>query len=214
MSNIAHDYIEDYIRSLLPENHGIMAEMEQYAKENGVPIVHPEVAQFLKVMIKTKGIKRILELGTAIGYSASIMAEAAGEGCSIITIEKNEDMYNLAIKNIKAIGYDDKIDVIYGDAIEKLKDIDGEFDMIFLDAAKGHYDDFLSLCLNNLKTGGLIISDNALFRGMVASNELLIRRKITIVKRMRKYLKHISNMKELETVVLPLGDGVAMSCKL
>lgn len=214
MSNISHDYIENYIRGLIPENHGIISEMEHYAKENNVPIVHPEVAQFLRVIIKTKGIKRILEVGTAIGYSASVMAEAAGCDCKIVTIEKNEDMYNMALKNIKSLGYDDRIDVIYGDAMDELKHIDGSYDMIFLDAAKGHYEHFLSLCLNRLNIGGLIISDNALFRGMVASNELLIRRKITIVKRMRKYLNLISNMEELETVVMPLGDGVAMSCKI
>lgn len=142
------------------------------------------------------------------------MAEAAGCDCKIVTIEKNEDMYNMALKNIKSLGYDDRIDVIYGDAMDELKHIDGSYDMIFLDAAKGHYEHFLSLCLNRLNIGGLIISDNALFRGMVASNELLIRRKITIVKRMRKYLNLISNMEELETVVMPLGDGVAMSCKI
>lgn len=214
MSNISHDYIENYIRGLLPENHGIISEMEDYAKENNVPIVHPEVAQFLRVIIKTKGIKRILEVGTAIGYSASVMAEAAGCDCKIVTIEKNEDMYNMALKNIKSLGYDDRIDVIYGDAMNELKHIEGSYDMIFLDAAKGHYEHFLSLCLNRLNIGGLIISDNALFRGMVASNELLIRRKITIVKRMRKYLNLISNMEELETVVMPLGDGVALSCKI
>lgn len=214
MSSIAHDYIEDYIRNLIPERSGNIKRMEDYAIENNVPIIHPEVAQFLRVLIKSHGVKRILEVGTAIGYSASVMAEAAGEGCSIVTIERDDKAYETAIENIKSMGFENNIKVIKGDALEELEKINESFDLIFLDAAKGHYDHFLPLCIGNLKINGLLVSDNVLFRGMVASNELLIRRKITIVKRMRKYLEHISNMPELETVVLPIGDGIALSTKL
>jgi predicted O-methyltransferase YrrM len=214
MSNIAHEYIEDYIRGLIPPRKGHIKVMEDYAIENDVPIVHSEVAQFLRVLIKSHGIKKILEVGTAIGYSASIMAEAAGEGCRVVTIERDEDMYRLASDNIKKLDYENTIGILKGDAMEVLKDIEGEFDMIFLDASKGHYDHFLPMCLKHLKINGLLVSDNVLFRGMIATDKLLIRRKITIVKRMRKYLAHISNMPELETSVLPIGDGVALSCKL
>lgn len=214
MSNIAHDYIEDYIRDLIPDRKGYIKVMEDYALENNVPIVHPEVAQFLRVLIKSHGVKRILEVGTAIGYSASLMAEAAGEGCSIVTIERDENSAELAAKNIKEMGFENNISIIRGDALEELEKINDKFDLIFLDAAKGHYDHFLPLCIGNLELKGLLVSDNVLFRGMVATNELLIRRKITIVKRMRKYLEHISNMPELETVVLPIGDGIALSTKL
>lgn len=214
MSNIAHDYIEEYIRNLIPERKGHIKVMEDYALENNVPIVHPEVAQFLRVLIKSHGVKRILEVGTAIGYSASLMAEAAGEGCSIVTIERDENSADTAEKNIREMGFESNIKVIRGDALEELEKINDKFDLIFLDAAKGHYDHFLPLCIGNLKLNGLLVSDNVLFRGMVATNELLIRRKITIVKRMRKYLEHISNMPELETVVLPIGDGIALSTKL
>ncbi|TDT61977.1 O-methyltransferase [Fonticella tunisiensis] len=214
MSNIAHDYIEDYIRSLIPERKDHIKLMEDYAKENSIPIVHPEVAQFLKVLIKSHKIKKIIEVGTAIGYSSSVMAEAAGEGSQIVTIERDDNMYRLALENIKFCGFEDRIKVIKGDALEVLEGLEGSFDMVFLDAAKGHYDHFLTHCIRLLRQGGLLISDNVLFRGMIATNKLLIRRKITIVKRMRKYLEHISNMKELETVVLPVGDGIAMSCKL
>jgi predicted O-methyltransferase YrrM len=214
MSNIAHDYIEEYIRGLIPPKKGYIKEMEDYAIENDVPIIHPEVAQFLKVIIKSHGIKRILEVGTAIGYSASIMAEAAGEDVRIVTIERDDQMYDLAVKNISTLGFENSIKIIKGDAMEVLNEVEGEFDLIFLDASKGHYDHFLPMCLKHLKLNGLLVSDNALFRGMIATNELLIRRKITIVKRMRKYLSHISNMPQLETVVLPFGDGVALSCKI
>jgi predicted O-methyltransferase YrrM len=214
MSNISHDYIEEYIRGLIPEKHGHIKVMEDYASEKNVPIIHPEVGQLLKVLIKSHGVKRILEVGTAIGYSAGLMAEAAGCNCEIVTIERDEEMQRLALENIGKLGLENNIKIVFGDALEVLENIHGEFDMVFLDAAKGHYDHFLPRCLELLKVNGLLVCDNVLFRGMVATNELLIRRKITIVKRMRKYLTHISDMKELETVVLPVGDGIALSCKL
>lgn len=214
MSNIAHDYIEDYIRGLIPVRQGHIGVMEEYARENNVPIIHPEVAQYLRVLIKSNNIKSILEVGTAIGFSASVMVDAAGEGARLVSIERDENMHSKAKENIALMDFEDKITLIKGDAMEELEKLQGSFDMIFLDAAKGHYDHFLPLCLRLLRPGGLLISDNVLFRGMIATNELLIRRKITIVKRMRKYLQHISNMPELETVVLPIGDGIAMSCKL
>ena len=214
MSNVSYDYIEDYIRGLIKDHKGYIKCMEDYGIENNVPIIHKEVAQFLKVIIKSHNIKSILEVGTAIGYSASVMVESAGEDSRVTTIERNEDMAQIAIENIKKLGYDENINLIKGDALEVLENIQGEYDMIFLDAAKGHYDHFLNLCLKRLKVGGLLISDNVLFRGMVATNDLLIRRKITIVKRMRKYLENISNSENLETVILPIGDGVALTCKL
>lgn len=214
MSNIAHDYIEDYVRGLLTERKDCISEMETYAAENNVPIIHPEVAQLLRILISTKNIKSILEVGTAIGYSASVMAETAGKDCSIVTIERDENMVKLAEENIKKAGFEDNISIKMGDACETLKAMEGSFDLIFLDAGKGHYDHFLPDCLRMLKINGLIVSDNVLFRGMVASNELLIRRKITIVKRMRKYLEHISSMECLKTVVLPAGDGIAISTKV
>lgn len=213
MSNIAHDYIEEYIRNLIPKRDGPIAQMEQYAKDNNVPIVEPEVAQFLKILIKTKNIKTILEVGTAIGYSSSIMAEAAAQGAHIVTIERDDAMYQLAAGNIKKAGYENNIKIIKADALEVLPEINEKFDMVFIDAAKGHYEHFLPYCLKALNLNGLIVADNVLFRGMVATNKLLIRRKITIVKRMRKYLDTISNMKELETVVLPISDGIALSVK-
>lgn len=188
--------------------------MRKYAEENNVPIVHKEVAQFLRVVINSNNVKKILEVGTAIGYSAILMAQAAGDNCRIVTIERDDNMYNLALENIKRAGLEDKIEVIKGDALEVLKDINESFDMIFIDGAKGHYSDMLNNVKRLLKLNGIVFADNVLFRGMVCSDELLIRRKITIVKRMRKYLKEISNSNIFETVVLPVGDGVALSTKV
>lgn len=213
MSNISYDYIEEYIRELLPKSEGHIKEMEDYAVENNVPIIHPEVAQLLRIIIKSHGVKNILEIGTAIGYSASVMSLAAGEGSKVVTIERDDNMCLIADENIKLLGLNESIKIVKGDAMEVLDEIEGEFDLVFLDAAKGHYDHFLPMCLKRLKKGGILVCDNVLFRGMVATNKLLIRRKITIVKRMRKYLSHISNMPGLETVILPIGDGVALSLK-
>ena len=213
MSNIVHDYIEEYIRELIPEDLGIIKELEDYAKNNDVPIIQKEVAKLLSIIIKSHGIKNILEVGAAIGYSSIVMANAAGD-CGITTIERNDEMYDKACENIKKAKLDDKIKIIKGEALEVLKGLNGTYDMIFLDAAKGHYIHFLPECMRLLKTGGLLISDNVLFRGMIATNDLVKRRKITIVKRLRKYLSAISNMPELETVVLPVGDGLAISLKV
>ncbi|MCX7695058.1 MAG: O-methyltransferase [Caloramator sp.] len=214
MSKIVHDYVEDYIRGLINEKNELLNELRLYAEENDVPIVHKEVAQFLKVIIKANNIKRILEVGTAIGYSALLMADAVGCDCEIITIERDENMYNIALENIKRAKAEDKIKVIKGDALEVLDNLDGKFDMIFIDGAKGHYSEMLNKINRLLKLNGIVFADNVLFRGMVCSNELLIRRKITIVKRMRKYLKEISDSALFETVVLPVGDGVALSTKI
>lgn len=214
MSNIAHDYAEEYIRSLIKEPTDLQNELRKYAEENNVPIVHKEVGQFLRVLIKSNNIKRILEVGTAIGYSSILMAEAAGDGAKIITIERDENMYNTAIENIKKAGFEDRIQVIKGDALEVINNIEETFDMIFIDGAKGHYSEMLKIVTKSLKKKGIVFADNVLFRGMVCSDELLIRRKITIVKRMRKYLKELSESNVFETVILPVGDGVALSTKI
>lgn len=210
MSNINYDYIEEYLRSLLHEENLLLCELEAYAEENHVPIIHPEVKQLISVIIKSKNIKSILEVGTAIGYSSIAFCKTMNGG-KVTTIEINEEMKELASKNIKRAGYENNIDIVLGDANDVIKDIKGKYDCIFLDGAKGHYVHLLEDCLNLLNPGGLIISDNVLFRGMIASRELVKRRKITIVKRMRKYLEVISEHPQLETSIIPIGDGLAIS---
>ena len=210
MGNINREYIEKYIRELIPENKGLLKEIEKYAYENNVPVVHPEVAQLLKVLIKIGKPNRILEVGTAIGYSALVMASCK-EDIEIITVERREDMIEIAQENIEKCGFHNKIKIVKGDAQDVLGDIEGKFDFIFLDAAKGHYKEFYLNLIKNLNKGGIIVSDNILFKGMVATDELVIRRKKTIVKRMRDYLDYISNNESLETSIIPIGDGVAIS---
>lgn len=213
MSNINYDYIQNYINQLLPKSEGILAELEEYAEKNHVPIITRDVASLLSILIKSTHTKSILEIGTAIGYSSIIMGNAAGDNFRITTIEKNQEMIEIASKNIKNAGYDNNIIILDGDASEVLPSINDNYDMIFIDAAKGQYMDFLRLSFDKLKVGGLFICDNVLFRGMVAEKSLLIRRKITIVKRLKKFLSYISEHEAMETIVIPIGDGVSISIK-
>ncbi len=212
LSNIVNEAVEEYIRDLLPEKNDLLKEMEEFAEIHHVPIVHPEVAQLLKVMTKINKTKSILEVGTAIGYSAMIFTNAMEDG-KLISIEKREDMVDLARKNIQRAGLSSKIEVIQGNAEDVLPTLEGKFDLVFLDAAKGQYMKFLSSTIDQLKPGGVLISDNVLYKGMTASDEYVIRRKITIVKRMRKYLDYLMKHSQLTTSILPIGDGVAISYK-
>jgi predicted O-methyltransferase YrrM len=157
--------------------------------------------------------KRILEVGTAIGYSAILFSRFLAKDGRIDTIDRHERMIEKAKENIKKAGLDNIINIIMGDAMEVLACLDKKYDMIFLDAAKGQYPEFLPHCLRMLENGGLLVSDNVLYKGMIASDDLVVRRKITIVKRLRSYLDSICNMDELETSIIPIGDGVALSYK-
>lgn len=209
--NINEEYIEDYIRSLFPSHKGILKDMEVYALNNHVPIIEREVAQLIKVLLKIYKPKRILEVGTAIGYSAIIMANSTENDCMIRTIERRQDMVDIARKNIYIGKLDDRIEVIHGDAQEILIELEGKYDFIFLDAAKGHYLDFFNKSVDLLNPGGVIVSDNVLYKGMIASDKLVIRRKKTIVKRLREFLKHINNLENFESSVIPIGDGVSIT---
>lgn len=207
------EYIEDYIREVIPESPEFLRKLEEYAEENHVPIIHPEVAQFMNVLLKIKRPKKILEIGTAIGYSALTMMNAIDGDGEILTIERRDDMIDLAQNNININGYKNKIKILKGEAKEVLPKVKGKFDLIFLDVAKSKYMDFLPYCIESLSPRGIIISDNVLFKGMIANDELVVRRKKTIVRRMREYLDYICNNDMLESSIIPIGDGVALSYK-
>lgn len=213
LSNINNDYIEEYIRELLPEREDKFQAMEKYAQENHIPIIEPEVAQFLIVQLKALKPKKILEIGTAIGYSSLVFAKALDGACNITTIERRKDMINIALENIIDLGYKENIDIIEGQAEDILANLNEKYDLIFIDAAKGQYLEFFNQALKLLNPKGMIISDNVLFRGMVASDELVIRRKITIVKRLREFLKYINEIEGYSSAILPIGDGLALTYK-
>lgn len=211
---IVYPYITEYLRKEIPQKSGILKELEDYAKENQVPIVQPETAQLLEVLCAVKRPQRILEVGCAIGYSAILMAQYLEDGGTITTLEWDADMAEIARENIKKAGYENVINVIYNDAKEVIPTLTAEYDIIFLDGPKAHYIYMLNDCIRLLKKGGLLISDNVLYKGMTADDEHVIRRKITIVKRLRRFLSAQMQREELKTVILPLGDGVSVATKL
>ena len=209
--NINYEYITRYIRRTMKKNEGLLAEMEEYAKKNEVPIAQPETAKLIENLILMSPSKKVLEIGSAIGYSSIIMA---GAGADVTTIERDENMFEPLKSNIEKAGLTEKIHVHYGDALEILDTFDEEYDFIFVDAAKGQYLEFLPHCMRMLKVGGIMFSDNILYKGMVATDELYKRRKVTIIRRLRKYLDTICNMEELNTVIVPIGDGATISYRL
>ena len=217
MSGIMYDYMEDYLRGLIKEKDEVLLGLEEYAKDNGVPIVQKETANFLKLMISMKKPKRILELGTAIGYSSILMTRESGENVHITTIERDKNMILKAKENIERYNYEHNIEILEGECEEVLKELcenkGPSYDQIFMDAGKGHYNHFLPYCLELLSEDGIIVADNVLFRGMVPSNELVVRRKITIVKRMRAYLEEVSDNEKFVTSILPMGDGIAVTVR-
>ena len=211
---ICYDYINEYIRKTIGENEGILSELEQYARTNRIPVVQPEVARLLLVLGRVLKPFRILEIGTAIGYSAILLSTVLAEGGKIDTIDRHEPVAGIARENIKKAGLEDVINLILGEAGEVLRCLDKKYDLIFIDGAKGQYIEFLPDCLRMLNKGGLLISDNVLYKGMIANDSLVARRKRTIVRKMRDYLDSICRNSELETCIIPIGDGVAVSYKL
>lgn len=197
----------------MPDGSGNLNRIKDYANKNNVPIIFPEVEQFIRVLLKISNVKNILEIGSAIGYSSLVMAESTPSNVRITTIEKRKDMYKVAKENINQSKYKDKVKIIEGDARDVIPELADKYDFIFLDAAKGHYLEFFNDCTKKLNDEGIIVSDNVLYKGMIASDELVIRRKKTIVKRMRNYLEYISDLDGYITSVLPLGDGVSITYK-
>ncbi|MDO5311390.1 MAG: O-methyltransferase [Clostridia bacterium] len=209
--NINYEYIIRYIRRTLKKSEGQLAYLERYAAENEVPISQPETIKLIELLIKISGARRVLEIGSAIGYSAIRMVYAGAE--SIDTIEISPEIAEEARQNIAEADVEERVNVICGDANEVLPRLEGEYDLIFMDAAKAQYNRFFENCMRLLKTGGILISDNILYKGMTATDELVLHRKRTIVKRLRDYVDMLCSNPMLDTDILPLGDGVALSLK-
>ncbi len=208
---INEEYITEYLHEVLPKSDGILYELEEYAKENDVPIIHREVKAMLEVLCKLKKPERILEIGTAIGYSATVFAKATSDDTKIVTIERDPEMTEKALSNIERAGLSHRIRVIEDEAERALSCLDSKFDLIFIDAAKGYYNEFFAEVLRLVSDEGLIISDNVLYKGMTATDDLVKRRQKTIVGRMRKYLDMLCNHPNLTSSIIPIGDGVALS---
>lgn len=206
---------QNYLDSLIPEKSRFLNELrEKSAKEESyAPIVQRSTEQFIVTLMQMLKPHRVLEVGTAVGYSAILMADNLPEESKIITIERYKKHADIAVDNIFASGNEKRIQVIEGEAAEVLHWLEGDFDFIFLDAAKGQYIEFLPDILRLLKKGGVLLSDNILYHGMIENDKKIIRRKETIVKRLHMYLEKITDCAELTTSIIPIGDGVALSVR-
>lgn len=189
----------------------LIKEMESYAEEKNIPIMQKKGIDFLCKIISKSDVKNILEIGTAIGYSAIKMANV-NEDINVTSIERDQDRYIMALSNIKKAKLDKRINVIYKDALDvKIK---GKYDLIFIDAAKGQYIKFFEKFKENLNPGGIIISDNLSFHGLVEQKERIESRNLRqLVGKIRKYVEFLENNKEFKTKFYKVGDGIAVSLK-
>ena len=206
---------QDYLDSLIPKRSVLLENLRKQSalEESYAPIVQKSTEQLIVTLLKILKPRRVLEIGTAVGYSAILMADNLPEDSTIVTVERYKKHADIAIDNVFEAGYEKKIRVIEGEAAEVLHWLDEGFDFVFLDAAKGQYIEFLPDIMRVLNKGGVLLSDNILYHGMVEDEDKVERRKITIVKRLHMYLEEIMSNPELTTSIIPIGDGVALSVK-
>lgn len=214
---IVNERVVDFIHALEPERNEQLENIRQEALAGRVPIIRDETAALLKCLVAAARPKQILEIGTAVGYSALTMAEAMQEGCHITTVEKYEPRIPVAKANFARCGRTDSITLLEGDAEQIIAQLVAEgkrFGFIFMDAAKGQYLHWLPNILALLTEGGMLVSDNILQEGsIVESRYTIVKRDRTIHTRMREYLYALKHHEALETAILPVGDGVALSVK-
>lgn len=211
---IVGERLVSYINSLSSGNTAILDQIEREAVRSGVPVIRKEMQSFLKFLLGACRPEQILELGTAVGFSAILMSEYGPEQCRITTVENYEKRIPIARENIIRAGKADRITLLPGDAMEILRQLEGPYDFVFLDAAKGQYLHYLPEILRILGPGGILVSDNVLQDGDVAESRFAVeRRNRTIHARMREYLYTLTHCEELTTSVLPLGDGVTVSVR-
>ncbi len=215
MNYVTEDYINNYLRSVQPHYDGVLGEIEKEARSTDVPIIPHETARFLSVLLTMKKPKNILEVGTAVGFSAGLMSRYLEEGGTVTTIDRFEVMLKEARQNIKRMELEDKVKIIEGDATDILPTLEGPYDVIFLDAAKGQYSAFLPQCIRLLPVGGLLLVDDVLQGGDIARSRFSVpRRQRTIHKRLRNFLWDISHSDVLMSSIVPIGDGLAVCIKV
>ncbi len=211
---IVDERIVTFINSLDTRNSELLETIEGEARAADVPIIRREMQSFLKVLLMLKKPERVLEVGTAVGFSALLMSEYVPDECRITTIENYEKRIPIARENFRRAGKEEQITLLEGDAAEVLKRLDGPYDFVFMDAAKGQYIHYLPDILRLLPPGGCLVSDNVMQDGDVIESRFAVeRRNRTIHARMREYLYELKHNDELTTSIIPLGDGVAVSIK-
>ncbi|NLK38162.1 MAG: O-methyltransferase [Epulopiscium sp.] len=215
MNYVTEEYLNTYLRSVQPMYDGVLGEIQKESIAANVPIIPHETARLLSVLLSIKRPKNILEIGTAVGFSAGLMSRYLQPGGKITTIDRFEVMLKDARKNIKRMQLEDTIMILEGDAADILPTLTDTYDVIFLDAAKGQYGNFLPHCLRLLPVGGLLIVDDVLQGGGIAQPRFYVpRRQRTIHKRMTNFLWDISHHECLESSIIPIGDGVALCYKV
>lgn len=201
-----------FINSLDRGHTPFLEALESEARQNHVPVIRREVQSFLKVLLEMRKPASVLEVGTAVGFSAILMATYGPENCHITTIENYEKRIPVALKNIRDAGYADRITLLEGDAKDVLRTLTGPYDLIFMDAAKGQYIHYLPDLKRLMKPGSVLVSDNVLQEGdIIESHYIVERRDRTIYRRMREYLYALKHDREFATSILPIGDGLAVT---
>ena len=212
---IVDERMVTYIRSLEVPESAVIEAIEQEALRDRVPIIRKEMQSFLKILLMIKRPMRILEVGAAVGFSSILMSEYMPEGGHITTIENYDKRIPIARANFKRAGKEEQIDLIEGDALEVMHGLEGPYDLIFVDAAKGQYIHYLPEVMRLLGTDGVLVSDNVLQEGDIIESRFAVeRRNRTIHSRMREYLYVLKHDERLETAVIPLGDGVTVSTRI
>ena len=205
---IVDERMVTYIRSLEVPESAVIEAIEQEALRDRVPIIRKEMQSFLKVLLMIKRPMRILEVGAAVGFSSILMSEYMPEGGHITTIENYDKRIPIARANFKRAGKEEQIDLIEGDALEVMHGLEGPYDLIFVDAAKGQYIHYLPEVMRLLGTDGVLQEGD-----IIESRFAVERRNRTIHSRMREYLYELKHHDQLQTSIIPLGDGVALSVK-
>ena len=207
MKYINYPHTSKYLVDIIEDRDFL--EIREYGQKNDIPIMNLETKEFIKTILSIQKPKTILEIGTAIGYSALVFEKYTK--AKITTIELEEKNANVARKNFDK--YKKSINLINDDAQEALNNINQGFDFVFIDANKSHYLEYFEKSSNLLNDNGIIIADNVLFKGMVTNDDLVDKRMITIVKRLRNYLAYVMDRKDFKTTIIPIGDGLTLSYK-
>ena len=215
MKYVTEDYLHGYLRLIQPKYDGVLGEIQEEAQEKQVPIVPHEVARFLSTILSIKRPKEVLEIGTAVAFSAGLISRYLQPGGHVTTIDRYEVMLKDARENIKRMNLEETINLIEDDAANVLPKLTGPYDVVFLDAAKGQYAQFLPHILRLMPIGGILIADDVLQNGDIAKSRYSVpRRQRTIHKRMRNFLWDISHLDCLESSIIPIGDGVVLCHKI
>jgi predicted O-methyltransferase YrrM len=209
-----HLQVNAYLEELIPDRDDLLLEMEKYAEINQVPIMELVGIEAMIQCLRLIQPNRIVEIGAAIGYSAIRMAEALPKS-TIVTIERDEERYEKALHFIQRANLQDRILIKFGDALEIAEQVekDGPYDALFIDAAKGQYERFFNLYTPFLSSRGVVLSDNVLFKGLVADDQIENKRLRGLVKKIKKYNEWLMKHPDFDTAIIPVGDGIAISKK-